>query len=157
MARDPLVYSLTIPGYGTFVYKIGNRGLINLDWKNEKEQEDNPKDPLGLSKMLISYFSGEKVEFREIPVDYGGISPVYREILESIRIIPYGNTSTYGEVAKKLGRLKSSRVVGNAMRSNPCPIVVPCHRIIGKNGLGGYSLGIEKKILLLKLEGVDVC
>jgi len=156
MARDPLVYSLTIPSYGTFVYKIGGKGLISLDWHNEK-QGLNLKDPLGLGEILILYFSGERVDFREIPVDYNSISPVYREILEFIRTIPYGNTSTYGEVAKKLGRPKSSRVVGNAMRSNPCPIVVPCHRIIGKNGLGGYSLGIEKKILLLKLEGVDIC
>ncbi|MBC7320592.1 MGMT family protein [bacterium] len=105
----------------------------------------------------MSYFSGEKVDFKNIPIDYGDISPVYIEILEFIRSIPYGSTATYGEVARRIGRPRSARVVGNAMRINPCPIVVPCHRLVGRNGLGGYSLGIDRKILLLNLEGVKVC
>ncbi|MGC8970601.1 MAG: methylated-DNA--[protein]-cysteine S-methyltransferase [bacterium] len=157
MARDPLVYSLTIPSYGRFVYRIGDRGLISLDWQDEEGQKEDYKDPLGLSGMFISYFSGERIDFRDLPVDYNCIGPIYREILEFIRTIPYGSTLTYGEVAKKLGRPKSSRIVGSAMRVNPCPIVLPCHRVIGKHSLGGYSLGIEKKILLLKLEGVNIC
>lgn len=157
MARRDLVYTLNIPDYGTFVYRIGDKGLINLDWQEKKESRDNYKDPISLGELLISYFNGKMVDFRDIPVDYGDISPTYIEILEFIRNIHYGTTITYGEVARKLGKPRSARVVGNAMRINPCPIVVPCHRLVARNGLGGYSLGIDKKILLLNLEGVKIC
>ncbi|MCX7796662.1 MAG: MGMT family protein [bacterium] len=157
MARRDIVYTLNILDYGTFLYKIGDKGLTSLDWQEKRETRENSKDPLGLAKLLTFYFSGEKIDFRDIPIDYGSISPTYIEILEFIRDIPYGTTITYGEVAKKLGRPRSARVVGNAMRINPCPIVIPCHRLVSKNGLGGYSLGIDKKILLLNLEGVKIC
>lgn len=157
MARDSLVYSLTIPNYGTFIYKISDKGLISLDWQDEKDLGEDYKDYLNLGRLLKLYFSGEKVDFKNIPVDYRNVSPTYREILEFIRDIPYGTTITYGEVAEKLGKPRSARVVGNAMRINPCPIVVPCHRLISRNGLGGYSQGIDKKILLLNLEGVNIC
>lgn len=157
MARRDLVYTLNIPDYGTFVYRIGDKGLINLDWQEMRNSRDNYRDSLGLGELLISYFNGKRVDFRSIPVDYGDISPTYIEILEFIRDIPYGTTITYGEVAMEIGKPRSARVVGNAMRINPCPIVVPCHRLIARNGLGGYSLGIDKKILLLNLEGVKIC
>lgn len=157
MARDPLVYALTIPNYGTFIYKISNGGLIRLDWQDERDLREDYEDPLGLSRLLKLYFSGETIDFKGVPVDYRDISITYREILEFIRDIPYGNTITYGEVAERLGKPRSARVVGNAMRINPCPIVIPCHRLIARNGLGGYSLGIDKKILLLNLEGVNIC
>lgn len=157
MARRDLVYTLNISDYGTFVYRIGDKGLINLDWQEMRNSRDNYRDSLGLGELLISYFDGKRVDFRSIPVDYGDISPTYIEILEFIRNIHYGTTITYGEVARKLGKPRSARVVGNAMRINPCPIVVPCHRLVARNGLGGYSLGIDKKILLLNLEGVKIC
>lgn len=157
MARRDLVYTLNISDYGTFVYRIGDKGLINLDWQEMRNSRDNYRDSLGLGELLISYFNGKRVDFRSIPVDYGDISPTYIEILEFIRDIHYGTTITYGEVARKLGKPRSARVVGNAMRINPCPIVVPCHRLVARNGLGGYSLGIDKKILLLNLEGVKIC
>jgi len=157
MAGDPLVYSLSIPDYGRFIYKVNDKGLLSLEWQDEKGGTEDPDDPLELGRLLTLYFSGKKVDFRDIPVVYDGITLVYKEILEFIRSVPYGSTVTYKEVAVSLGRPESARVVGNAMRTNPCPIVVPCHRVIGRGGLGGYSLGIEKKILLLKLEGVEIC
>ena len=157
MAGDSLVYSLNIPDYGRFVYEINDKGLVSLDWQDEKGGTEVPDDPLKLGRLLTLYFSGKRVDFRDIPVVYGDISSIYKGILEFIRGIPYGSTVTYKEVAISLGRPESARVVGNAMRINPCPIVVPCHRVIGRRGLGGYSLGIEKKILLLKLEGVKIC
>jgi methylated-DNA-[protein]-cysteine S-methyltransferase len=84
----------------------------------------------------------------------GGIS---REVLSATSDIPYGTTSTYGKVAAKIGRPTASRAVGRALGSNPIPIVIPCHRVVGSSGaLTGYAGGVDRKRALLELEGVDV-
>ena len=76
--------------------------------------------------------------------------------------IPYGEVMTYGEIAKKVAKIlgkksMSAQAVGNAVGHNPISIIIPCHRVIGKNGnLTGYAGGIDKKIQLLKLENVDI-
>jgi methylated-DNA-[protein]-cysteine S-methyltransferase len=76
---------------------------------------------------------------------------VYKVVLR----IPKGRVSTYGAVARAAGDGKAARAVGNAMRKNPTPITVPCHRVVRSNGgIGGYSKGVEKKIMLLEKEGV---
>jgi methylated-DNA-[protein]-cysteine S-methyltransferase len=75
---------------------------------------------------------------------------VWRELLD----IPYGNVKTYGEIAERIGSPRAGRAVGNAVGANPIPIIVPCHRVVRANGLGGYSCGIEIKKKLLQIEGV---
>jgi methylated-DNA-[protein]-cysteine S-methyltransferase len=75
---------------------------------------------------------------------------VWRELLK----IPYGNVRTYREIAEKIGNPRAARAVGNAAGANPIPIIIPCHRVIGVNGLGGYSCGIQIKKKLLEIEGV---
>jgi methylated-DNA-[protein]-cysteine S-methyltransferase len=74
---------------------------------------------------------------------------VWRELLK----IPFGNVKTYGEIAKMIGKPRASRAVGGAVGANPIPIIVPCHRVVATNGLGGYSSGIEIKKKLLHIEG----
>lgn len=154
---DSMIYSLVIPKYGLFRYEINSKGLFSLNWLEETKGKEKEKDPLGLGELLERYFVGEKVNFNSIPLDYGNINDTYRNILELIRDIPYGKVYTYSEIGRIMGKSRYARVVGNAMRINPFPIVVPCHRVVGKDGLGGYSLGLHKKIMLLRLEGIKIC
>lgn len=80
-----------------------------------------------------------------------------KHVLTLAKQIPEGRISTYGEIAKALGDLRASRAVGNALNKNPAPVEVPCHRVVMSDGaIGGYSLGIERKIELLKKEGVKI-
>ena len=109
-------------------------------------------DPaFGAGEQLAAYFSGERVEF-DLPLDARG-TPFQRRVWQALTEIPYGATSTYGEIARSLGRPKSARAVGGANRRNPLPVVVPCHRVIGAGGsLTGYAGGLRIKRFLLDLE-----
>ena len=147
-------YSITIKPYGRFLYKINDYGLAGFDWKEFSEDTEKEDDPLGIGERLKRYFRGERIDFSEVPIDESLLNPTYRKIIDFVKKIPYGKIYTYTEVAEKIGKLRWARVVGNAMKNNPYPIIVPCHRVVGKNGLGGYSLGIDRKRLLLKIEGV---
>ena len=77
-----------------------------------------------------------------------------KKVWKALQNIPYGQTRSYGEIAKEIGQCHAARAVGNANHNNPIAIVIPCHRVIGANGkLTGYYSGIDKKEFLLKLEG----
>lgn len=106
---------------------------------------------------LDSYFKGERVTADLIPIKLSGTDfrlKVWKELLK----IPYGEVTTYGAIAKKVGGDKmSARAVGGAVGHNPISIIVPCHRVIGAGGkLTGYSGGMEKKIKLLQIEGIEI-
>lgn len=126
------------------------RGLANGRPVGERA-DDHPL--LGETvRQLSSYFSRELRDF-DLPLDPQG-SAFQRRVWEQLRLIPYGETASYGEVARRLGMTNAaSRAVGLANGRNPIPIVVPCHRVIGANGtLTGYAGGIERKQTLLSLE-----
>lgn len=102
--------------------------------------------------QLEEYLAGERRRF-ELPLAPGG-TPFEREVWEKLLEIPYGETCTYGEIAARLGRPGASRAVGMANHRNPIAIIIPCHRVIGKNGaLTGYAGGLKIKERLLSLEG----
>ncbi len=101
-----------------------------------------------LYRDLVAYFSGEKVTFN-YRVDIR--SEFVRKVLDVVRKIDYGKTLTYGDIARKLGT--SPRAVGYALKANPAPVIIPCHRVVAKNGIGGFSQGVEIKLELLRLEG----
>jgi len=111
-------------------------------------------DPASLSeavRQLRAYFAGELHEF-DLPVAPEG-TPFQLRIWRELQKIPYGETMTYGELARRVGRPNASRAVGSANGANPISIVIPCHRVIGSNGrLTGYGGGIEVKEKLLALE-----
>lgn len=103
--------------------------------------------------QLVEYFDGRRTEF-DLPL--GGEGSEFRQrVWRELVKIPYGQTASYGEVARRLGMVPgASRAVGLANGANPIPIVVPCHRVIGANGtLTGYAGGLDKKRVLLRLEG----
>jgi methylated-DNA-[protein]-cysteine S-methyltransferase len=92
-----------------------------------------------------------------LPLDWSGITPFRREVMEECMRIPAGQTLTYGELAAKVGRPRSARAVGRVMATNPFPLLVPCHRVLGSDGtLHGYGGGLPMKAALLKAEGKPV-
>jgi len=104
---------------------------------------------------IKNYFTGEKIDF-EFSLDLSRYTRFQRKVWAITKKIPYGEIRTYSWVSKELNNLKSSRAVGTALAKNPFPLVIPCHRIIKKNGgLGGFSAagGIGVKASLLKMEG----
>jgi methylated-DNA-[protein]-cysteine S-methyltransferase len=104
-------------------------------------------------QQLGEYFAGERTEF-ELATTVAG-EEFQRRVWELIDRIPYGETTTYGEMAQELGDPALAREVGAAVGRNPLSIVVPCHRVVGKGGkLTGYAGGLERKRFLLELEGV---
>ena len=110
-------------------------------------------------RWLDLYFSGKEPSF--LPPLAPKATPFRKKVWDILLSIPYGQTMTYGEIAKAIAREQSSRMsaqaVGGAVGHNPISIIVPCHRVVGTNGsLTGYADGIDKKVQLLTLEGVDM-
>lgn len=105
------------------------------------------------AKQLIEYFNKERVEF-ELPFDINGTT-FQRKVWDALCDIPYGTTVSYSDIANKIQNPKAVRAVGVAIGSNPLSIVIPCHRVIGKNGsLTGYNGGLDVKKRLLALENI---
>jgi methylated-DNA-[protein]-cysteine S-methyltransferase len=106
-----------------------------------------------LRRELDEYFEGERKRF-DIRIDRALLGPFARKVLGRTARVPYGKVSTYGEVAAAAGSPRASRAAGNALASNPIPIVIPCHRVLRSGGgMGGYTGGLERKTALLELEG----
>lgn len=98
---------------------------------------------------VLMYFRGQLLN---LPVEVGG-TEFQRRVWTAIKTIPYGETRTYNQIAEMIGKPKAYRAVANACGANPVPLVVPCHRVVRKDGgLGGYALGVEKKRYLLEME-----
>lgn len=107
------------------------------------------------ARELAEYFSGQRREFT-VPLDFRFVSGFRAEVLRELARVPFGETTTYGELARKVGNPKAVRAVGSACANNPLPLLVPCHRVLRADGtLGGYRGGLEAKCLLLELEGID--
>ncbi len=107
-----------------------------------------------LRRELDEYFERRRETF-DIPLDWTLTTPFARRVLEATARIPFGATRTYAEIAAAAGSPKGARAAGNALGSNPVPIVVPCHRVLRGGGLlGGYTGGLHRKELLLRTEGV---
>ena len=104
-----------------------------------------------IKNQIEKYFSGKNSEF-QIPLFKRGTAFQWA-VWKNLQKIPYGKTLTYKELARKLGKPKGARVVGQACAKNPFLIVVPCHRVVAQNHLGGFALGLKAKQILLKAEG----
>ncbi|MDK8798185.1 methylated-DNA--[protein]-cysteine S-methyltransferase [Corynebacterium sp. MSK044] len=106
-------------------------------------------------RELAEYFSGQRRDFT-VPLDFRFVSGFRADVLRELVRVPFGETTTYGELARKVGNPKAVRAVGSACANNPLPLLVPCHRVLRADGtLGGYRGGLEAKCLLLELEGID--
>jgi methylated-DNA-[protein]-cysteine S-methyltransferase len=132
-------------------------GLVQLhmlDPATPRHGDDGAERLAAAVEQLTAYFAGELRVF-DLPLALGG-TPFQERVWAALREIPYGQTASYGELAREIGRPAASRAVGAANSRNPVAIVVPCHRVVGADGsLTGYAGGLDRKRALLDLEAAD--
>ncbi|MCD1147428.1 methylated-DNA--[protein]-cysteine S-methyltransferase [Peptoniphilus sp. KCTC 25270] len=136
---------------GTLEVQSEKEWIVGIDFV--KKEETEPGTPLlkEAKKQLEEYFSGKRKNF-SLPLQPRG-TEFQKKVWTQLEKIPYGETKSYGEIAKEIGNPKGARAVGMANNRNPISIAIPCHRVIGKDGkMVGYGGGLEKKVYLLELE-----
>ena len=144
-------------------------GYLRIDFSQDGLQSItlNPEKRRGSAKLMTperkkifrqlrKYFCKRKINFK-VKIDWQGIPDFTRKVLEETKRIPYGEVRTYNDIVERIGVKSSARAVGQALARNPFPIVIPCHRVIRKDGgLGGFSWGLKWKKTLLELEGREI-
>ena len=153
--------------FGTLVAAATDRGLVRLAFPEEPLDEvldrlahklsprivEAPARLEQVRRELDEYFAGSRRAF-DVPLDRSLMSAFAKKVLSATAAIPYGSVGTYTEMAAKAGSPRGSRAAGNALGSNPIPLIVPCHRVLRTGGnLGGYGGGLDRKRWLLELEG----
>jgi methylated-DNA-[protein]-cysteine S-methyltransferase len=169
-APADVAYALVDSPIGTLVAARTERGLACLAYEDLRGGVDPVLERLAaelsprvlhaparldlVRRELDEYFAGTRTRF-DLDLDFALMKPFARKVLAATARIPFGATSTYGEVAAEAGSPGAARAAGGALGSNPIPIVVPCHRVLARNGtLHGYTGGLHRKQHLLELEGV---
>jgi methylated-DNA-[protein]-cysteine S-methyltransferase len=164
-----VAYATVDSPLGPLVVAATPRGLVRLAYTQSRDEGEVLEDLAGklsprileaperlddVRRQLDEYFEGRRVDF-EVPIDWSLTHGFTGKVLRQTARIGYGKTSTYAEVAGRAGSPRAVRAAGNALGSNPIPVVVPCHRVLRTGGaLGGYTGGVERKEFLLRLEGV---
>ncbi|MEM9320473.1 MAG: methylated-DNA--[protein]-cysteine S-methyltransferase [Pseudomonadota bacterium] len=135
---------------GSFWVEAEDDAVIACGWGHAPGAAGHPVLEQALAE-IDGYFTGQRAEF-DVPVRISA-EGVQGRVMHAMRAIAFGETLTYGEIAASVGA--SAQAVGQACGANPIPILVPCHRVLGAHGLGGFSApgGIETKVALLKHEG----
>ena len=147
-AGDPSWRASVASPFGPLTLVESGGALVALHWRG------GGHDQRGLlseaDRQLAEYFAGRRRAFA-LPLAMG--QGFRARFLQALCAIPFGETRTYGQMAQQLG--VSAQAIGQACGANPLPILIPCHRVLGMNGLGGFSApgGIETKVALLRLEG----
>ena len=152
---------------GELLLAVTPRGLAYVAFEEEERDEllsrfsrqlsprilEHPAATDEVRRQLEEYFEGERTRF-QLKLDRRLMRGIARDVLAATAKVPFGRTTTYGALAERIGRPRASRAVGNALGSNPIPIVVPCHRVLRAGGdVGGYAGGPSRKRRLLTLEG----
>jgi methylated-DNA-[protein]-cysteine S-methyltransferase len=163
-----VAYAFADSPLGPLTVMVTRRGLVRLSYVHEAidEQLDeiasrvsprilsSPERTDAVRRQLDEYFAGARRGF-DVPIDWRLVRGFAGDVLRATARIPFGSVSSYREVATDAGSPNAYRAAGNALGSNPIPIVVPCHRVLhAGGGLGGYTGGLERKRFLLQLEGV---
>lgn len=146
---------------------VGPRGVLAITYGGGADDRDlrrivarygpgilrAPRRLDAVKRELDEYFAGKRTRF-DLTVDLSALTPFQQRVLAATKRVPFGKVRTYGEIASRAGMPTASRATGAALGANPIPIVVPCHRVVASDGsLHGYAGGLERKRLLLKLEG----
>ena len=160
--RKVYVHKTMSSPVGTLTLVATDEGLAGILWDNDwphrvqlrvETRDENHPVLMETERQLNEYFAGRRTEF-VLKLDVDG-TPFQRKVWNALRTIPFGETRSYGDIAKQIGNPAAMRAVGAANGRNPVSIVVPCHRVIGSNGkLTGFGGGLEAKAQLLALEGV---
>jgi O-6-methylguanine DNA methyltransferase len=130
---------------------------LNFLWKSNLKEESKDKKAVVLKREIGEYFEGKRKSFSFKVGKIEG-TDFQMKVFKEVAKIPFGKTLTYKEVARQLGNANLARAVGGALRNNPVAILIPCHRVVAKDGIGGYAgIGHSKiKRQLLQIEGKDV-
>jgi methylated-DNA-[protein]-cysteine S-methyltransferase len=149
---------------GTLLVATTDRGLCQISFDPDRGLEELseaagrrvlrvPRRIEAARRELDEYFEGRRTGF-DLPLDVSRVPEFQRIVLHELALVPYGEVTTYGALAARVGKPRAARAVGGAMNRNPIPIVLPCHRVIGASGsLTGYGGGLDRKQALLRLEG----
>jgi methylated-DNA-[protein]-cysteine S-methyltransferase len=153
--------------FGELIVAATKKGLVYVAYPGDSDPLDDiarsvsprlMKSPKRLDRTrreLDRYFDGRLKNFT-VPVDWDFARGFAGRVLKATAKVPFGRVTTYRDVARAAGNVRASRAAGNALGSNPMPIVVPCHRVLRTGGaLGGYTGGVERKVFLLELEGFE--
>jgi methylated-DNA-[protein]-cysteine S-methyltransferase len=142
---------------GELVVEAGPAGVRRIVIDGVTPTDGDPEPDGRVARELDEYFAGVRRRFT-VPVDLAGVSaPFRRRVLETLRDdVGHGETVAYGELAAMAGRPGAARAVGSAMATNPVPILIPCHRVVAADGIGGYGGGLDRKRALLAIEGVEM-
>lgn len=139
-------------------FNLAEKGIVGVQLKKadslswEIEGTSKYKQIDKLIERWMTAFSKKQQPNVELPIIFDGLPPFTLRVLTILRSIPFGVSLTYQELAEISGTPKGARAVGNACGRNPCPLIVPCHRVLAQNGLGGFTGGIEVKKALLVFE-----
>jgi methylated-DNA-[protein]-cysteine S-methyltransferase len=151
---------------GTLLLMATPKGLVRIAFETENRDEvlgevamrisprilEAPRRLDPVRRELDRYFAGRLQDF-DVPLDWSLVGDFARRVLRRTARIPYGSVASYGNVALEIGTPRAARAVGNALGSNPIPVVVPCHRVVRSGGtIGGYGGGLQRKRWLLALE-----
>jgi methylated-DNA-[protein]-cysteine S-methyltransferase len=140
---------------GFWTIEADDQNVLSIAYSEEKPEfpQDNTPILATAKKQLEEYFDGRRKNF-DLPVALSDHSAFYNRVWKIVSRIPYGKMISYSDIALELGDIKSVRAVGMANSKNPLPIIIPCHRVIGKNKeLTGYAYGLKVKRCLLEKEG----
>ncbi len=161
-------YGFADSSMGRLFVAVTRRGLVRLEYPGRSLDEEleelarrvsprileSARGTEEVRRELDEYFEGRRRRF-DVPVDLSLTKGFSRRVLRAAARIPFGTVATYRAVATRAGSPRGMRAAGNALGSNPVPIVVPCHRVVYTGGgLGGYTGGLDRKVTLLRLEGV---
>ena len=167
-AARPVVYYCSLPSpIGRVLVAASATGLVRVSFRRpEAAFVAELRERLGVEPVrsaprtadivhqLRAYFAGTRHRF-DLRLDLAHVTPFQRRVLLAAASVPSGQVVSYGEIARRIGQPAGSRAVGQALRRNPIPIVIPCHRVVAAGGrLGGYTGGLGIKRKLLRLEGV---
>jgi methylated-DNA-[protein]-cysteine S-methyltransferase len=155
------VYARMMSPVGELTIIASDNGLAGVLWEGEElpagrtgAAAEDPTHPVvaAATRQLQEYFDGRRTTF-DLPLDATG-TPFQLKVWEALRTIPFGETRSYAEIARQIGRPRAVRAVGAANGRNPVSIVTPCHRVIGSTGsLTGFAAGLDTKARLLAFEG----
>jgi len=163
-----VAYGVAESPLGPLTVMVTPRGLVRLSYPGEGIDEqlaelaarvsprilEAPERTDDVRRQLDAYFSRKRTTF-DLPIDWRLVRGFAGQVLQATARIPFGSVSSYRDIATRAGSPNAYRAAGNALGSNPIPIVVPCHRVLhAGGGLGGYTGGLERKRYLLELEGV---
>jgi methylated-DNA-[protein]-cysteine S-methyltransferase len=157
-----VAYDMADSPVGELLLATTERGLCRISYSSDLDELARdfgarvlrlPRRLDPVRRELDEYFEGDRHDF-DLPTDLSPLPAFQRTVLEELARVPFGEVTTYGALAARIGSPRAARAVGGALNRNPVPIVLPCHRVVGSSGsLVGYAGGLDRKQALLRHEG----